>query len=78
MTLHAGLALAGDFAVGQGSMDSVDRYLSQPGNGAGHNPSLSFFLLRTTYERDQDHINNRSRSYYRKFTLKENKCYEKY
>ena len=39
ITPHAGLALLGEFAVGLGLLDLVDRYLPKPGIGAGYNPS---------------------------------------
>jgi len=45
ITPHAGLALLGEFAVGLGLLDSVDRYLPKPGSGAGYNPSEYIFPL---------------------------------
>jgi len=42
---HAGLALLGEFAVGLGLLDSVNRYLPTPGSGAGYNPSEYTFPL---------------------------------
>jgi len=39
ITPHAGLALLGEFAVGLGLLDSIDRYLPKPDSGAGYNPS---------------------------------------
>ena len=45
LTLHAGLALVGEFAVGLGFLKSVDRYLPTSGNGAGYKPSKYIFSL---------------------------------
>jgi hypothetical protein len=45
ITPHAGLALLGEFAVGLGLLDSVNRYLPTPGSGAGYNPSEYTFPL---------------------------------
>ena len=45
ITPHAGLALLGEFAVGLGLLESVDRYLPEPGSGAGYNPSEYIFPL---------------------------------
>jgi len=45
ITPHAGLALLGEFAVGLGFLQSVDRYLPKPGSGAGYNPSEYIFPL---------------------------------
>jgi len=42
---HAGLALLGEFAVGLGLLQSVDRYLPRPDSGAGYNPSEYIFPL---------------------------------
>jgi len=39
ITPHAGLALLGEFAVGLGLLQSIDKYLPKPGSGAGYNPS---------------------------------------
>ena len=36
---HLRLALFGEFAVGQGLLNSVDRYLPKPGSGAGYKAS---------------------------------------
>ena len=45
ITPHAGFALLGEFAVGLGFLQSVDRYLPKPGSGAGYNPSEYIFPL---------------------------------
>jgi len=45
ITPHAGLALLGEFAVGLGLLQSVDRYLPKPGSGAGYRPSEYIFPL---------------------------------
>lgn len=45
ITPHAGLALLGEFAAGLGLLQSVDRYLPEPGSGAGYNPSEYIFPL---------------------------------
>ena len=45
ITPHAGLALLGEFAVGLGFLQSVDKYLPKPGSGAGYNPSEYIFPL---------------------------------
>lgn len=45
ITPHAGLALLGEFAVGLGLLDSVNRYLPRPGSGAGYSPSEYTFPL---------------------------------
>jgi len=45
ITPYAGLALLGEFAVGLGFLQSVDRYLPKPGSGAGYNPSEYIFPL---------------------------------
>ena len=42
---HAGLALLGEFAVGLGFLDSVEKYLPKPESGAGHKPSEFIFPL---------------------------------
>ncbi len=39
ITSHAGLALLGEFAVGLGLLDAIDRELPGPGSGAGYLPS---------------------------------------
>ena len=45
ITPHAGLALLGEFAVGLGLLQSIDKYLPKPGSGAGYNPSEYIFPL---------------------------------
>jgi hypothetical protein len=45
ITPHAGLALLGEFAVGLGLPDAVDRELPSPGSGAGHRASEHVFPL---------------------------------
>ena len=45
ITAHAGLALVGEFAVGLGLLQSIDRYLPKPGSGAGYKPSEYIFPL---------------------------------
>ena len=45
ITPHAGFALLGEFAVGLGFLQSVDRYLPKPGSGAGYHPSAYLFPL---------------------------------
>jgi len=45
ITPHAGLALLGEFVVGLGFLQSVDKYLPKPGSGAGYNPSEYIFPL---------------------------------
>jgi hypothetical protein len=45
ITPHAGLALLGEFAVGLGLLQSVDRSLPTPGSGAGYHPSEYIFPL---------------------------------
>ena len=45
ITPHGGLALLGEFAVGLGLLQSVDRYLPTPGSGAGYHPSEYIFPL---------------------------------
>jgi hypothetical protein len=45
ITPHAGLALLGEFTVGLGLLESVNRCLPTPGSGAGYNPSEYIFPL---------------------------------
>jgi len=45
ITPHAGLTLLGEFAVGLGFLQSIDKYLPKPGSGAGYNPSEYTFPL---------------------------------
>jgi hypothetical protein len=45
ITPHAGLALVGEFAVGLGLLNSIDKYLPPPGSGAGYHPSEYIFPL---------------------------------
>jgi len=45
ITPHAGLTLLGEFVVGLGFLQSVDKYLPKPGSGAGYNPSEYIFPL---------------------------------
>jgi hypothetical protein len=45
ITSHAGLALMGEFAVGLGLNKAVDRYLPEPGSGAGYLASEHVFPL---------------------------------
>lgn len=45
ITSHAGLALLGEFAVGLGLKDALDRYLPGPGSGAGYRASEHVFPL---------------------------------
>lgn len=45
ITPHAGLALLGEFTVGLGLLQSVDKYLPTPGSGAGYHPSEYIFPL---------------------------------
>ena len=45
ITPHAGLALVGEFAVGLGVLESIERYLPKPGSGAGYKPSEYIFPL---------------------------------
>jgi MinD superfamily P-loop ATPase len=45
ITPHAGLALVGEFAVGIGMMEAVDRELPEPGSGAGYKASEYIFPL---------------------------------
>lgn len=45
ITSHAGLALMGEFAVGLGLNKALDRYLPEPGSGAGYLASEHVFPL---------------------------------
>ncbi len=45
ITPHAGLALLGEFAVGLGFLESVERHLPKPGSGVGYKPSEYVFPL---------------------------------
>jgi hypothetical protein len=45
ITHHAGLALVGEFAVGIGMMEAVDRELPEAGSGAGYKASEYIFPL---------------------------------
>jgi hypothetical protein len=45
ITAHAGLALLGEFAVGLGLNEAVDRYVPAPGSGAGYLASEYVFPL---------------------------------
>ena len=45
ITPHAGLALMGEFAVGLGLNKDLDRYLPEPGSGAGYLASEHVFPL---------------------------------
>jgi hypothetical protein len=45
ITPHAGLTLLGEFTVGLGLLQSVDRELPKPGSGAGYYPSVYIFPL---------------------------------
>jgi hypothetical protein len=45
ITSHAGLALLGEFAVGLGLNKALDRYLPEPGSGAGYLASEHVFPL---------------------------------
>jgi hypothetical protein len=45
ITSHAGLALFGEFAVGLGILEAVNRYLPGPGSGAGYKNSEYVFPL---------------------------------
>jgi hypothetical protein len=45
ITPHAGLGLVGEFAVGLGLLQSINRYLPKPGSGAGYKPSEYIFPL---------------------------------
>lgn len=45
ITAHAGLALIGEFAVGLGLNKSLDRYMPEPGSGAGYPASEHVFPL---------------------------------
>lgn len=48
ITPHAGLALVGEFAVGLRLLEAVDRYLPEPGSGAGYKASEYVFPLILT------------------------------
>ena len=48
ITAHGGLALLGEFAVGLGLLDSVNRYLPKPGSGAGYKASEHVFPVVLT------------------------------
>ena len=48
ITPHAGLALFGEFAIGIGLLNSVDRYLPKPGSGAGYKACEYVFPLILT------------------------------
>ena len=45
ITPHAGLALVGEFSIGLGLLDAVDRYSPKPGSGAGYKASEYVFPL---------------------------------
>jgi hypothetical protein len=45
ITSHAGLALMGEFAIGFGLSHALDRYLPEPGSGAGYLASEHVFPL---------------------------------
>jgi hypothetical protein len=45
ITSHAGLALLGEFTVGLGLLDALDKTLPQPGSGAGYRPSEHVFPI---------------------------------
>ena len=45
ITAHAGLALLGEFAVGLGLLEALDRELPGPGSGAGYLASEHVLLL---------------------------------
>ncbi len=45
ITPHAGLALLGEFTVGLGMLEAVDKYLPKPGSGAGYKGSEYVFPL---------------------------------
>ena len=45
ITAHAGLALLGEFTVGLGVLDELDKALPQPGSGAGYRPSEHIFPI---------------------------------
>ena len=45
VTAHGGLALLGEFAIGVGMLEVVDRELPDPGSGAGYRPSEYSFPL---------------------------------
>ena len=48
MTFHAGLSLFGEFAVGLGTLDIKDKYLSKPGSGDGHKKSEYIYPILLT------------------------------
>lgn len=48
ITSHAGLSLFGEFTVGTGMLDAVDRHLAKPGSGAGYKASEYVFPLLLT------------------------------
>ena len=45
VTAHGGLALLGEFAIGVGMLEAVDRELPDPGSVAGYRPSEYIFPL---------------------------------
>ena len=45
ITAHAGLALLGEFAVGLGLLEMLNKALPQPGSGAGYRPSEHVFPI---------------------------------
>lgn len=45
ITPHGGLALVGEFAVGLGMLDCIDKQLPGPGSGKGYQPSEHIFPL---------------------------------
>jgi hypothetical protein len=45
LTPHGGLVLAGEFAVGMGLLESVDRNLPEPGSGDGYRASEYVFPI---------------------------------
>ena len=45
ITPHAGLALLGEFSVGLGLLEALDKYLTKPGRGAGYKASEYVFPL---------------------------------
>ena len=48
ITSHAGLSLFGEFVVGMGMLNAVDKYLAKPGSGAGYKASEYVFPLMLT------------------------------
>lgn len=50
ITPHASLALLGEFAVGLGLLESVDRYMPKPGSGAGYRASEYVFPVMLTFD----------------------------